>query len=96
MRLEWDHRKAESNVKKHGISFERAALVFTDKNALSVYDDHSESEERWITLGLTPAGDFLVVVHTYRKAGKVESVRIISARKASRNEIKQYLESGRE
>ena len=97
MRLEWDHRKAESNVKKHGISFERAALVFADKNALSVYDDdHSESEERWITLGLTPAGDFLVVVHTYRKAGKVESVRIISARKASRNEIRQYLESEKE
>jgi uncharacterized DUF497 family protein len=62
--FEWDPSKAASNLKKHKISFERAASVFKDKNALSIFDEaHSREEERWITLGLDEVTKMLVVVH---------------------------------
>jgi uncharacterized DUF497 family protein len=88
MRFEWDPVKNASNIKKHGISFDEAIYVFTDKNALSILDeDNIIEEDRWITLGTIPEGKTLVVVHTERSN---DCIRIISARKATKNEIKQY------
>lgn len=67
MLFEWDPEKNKRNIKKHGISFEQALLVFTDKRALSIYDDeHSDTEERWITIGCIPVEKVLVVIHTDR------------------------------
>ena len=90
--FEWDPRKATTNARKHRISFERAATVFRDSEALSLYDrTHSESEDRWITLGLDSQGQLLVVYHTWRESGEgAASCRIISARKATKAEAWQY------
>lgn len=56
--FEWDHKKAKQNIKKHKISFERAATVFLDSNAISLYDkEHEEMEERWITIGMDKTGN---------------------------------------
>jgi uncharacterized DUF497 family protein len=90
--FEWDTAKARQNTKKHGITFERAATVFLDANALSLFDEqHSEDEERWITLGLDRTGTLVVICHTYREETDTTArVRIISARKATRRETKQY------
>jgi uncharacterized protein len=81
-----------AKYEKHGISFERAATVFLDSVALSMYDEeHSREEDRWITLGLDRTGTLLVVCHTYREEKEdISSIRIISARKANGNEQKQY------
>ncbi len=89
--FEWDPKKAASNRRKHGIGFEQATLVFSDSLALSIYDEeHSETEERWITLGKT-VSDVLVVVHTYREIHDNETlIRIISARTATNHEQQQY------
>ena len=89
---DWDSSKGRQNAKKHRVAFERAATVFLDPNALSVFDEqHSETEERWITLGLDHTGMLLVVSHTYREETKMSAkVRLISARKATKNERKQY------
>ncbi len=89
--LEWDPVKARQNVKKHGVSFERAATVFLDPEALSELDnEHSREEARWITLGLDRTGVLLVVCHTYRETEASAQIRIIMARKATRNEAKHY------
>jgi uncharacterized DUF497 family protein len=91
--FEWDPPKAVANFRKHGISFERAAAVFRDPEALSLYDlTHSEAgEDRWITLGLDARGQLLVVSHTWREAGEgAARCRIISARKATKIEARQY------
>ncbi len=89
MDFEWDRNKNESNKKKHGISFEEAASVFYDEMALVVDDpDHSEDEERFIILGLSKLANLLVVCHCYR--GKDDKIRIISARRATKNESKYY------
>ena len=94
MRFEWDPVKNISNIKKHGISFEEAMFVFTDKNALSIYEnDNTFKEDRWITLGIVPNGNTLVVIHTERLKNNSNVIRIISARKATKNENKQYYES---
>jgi uncharacterized protein len=91
--------KSLRNARKHGVSFERAATVFLDPRAMSIFDDeHSEAEERWITLGLDRAGMLLVVCHTFREesgAGGEASakVRLISARRADRRESAQYREN---
>ena len=89
--FEWNPKKATANQRKHGVGFEQAALVFSDPLALSIYDDeHSDTEERWITLGKTQDGT-LVVVHTYREINDNETlIRIISARKATKQEQQQY------
>jgi hypothetical protein len=90
--FEWDPPKAAANLRKHGFSFERAATVFHDPEALSAYDRaHSEAgEDRWITLGMDAQGQ-LVVAHTWREAGEgVARCRIISARKATMTEARQY------
>lgn len=86
--FEWDEKKHSSNKKKHGISFEEGQTVFVDENALLIHDpDHSDEEERFIILGLSAR---LRVCHSYRK--NQTSIRIISARKATRPEQKQYWE----
>lgn len=89
---EWDPVKARQNLKKHHVAFERAATIFLDPDALSEYDaEESEGEDRWITLGLDRTGILLVVCHTYRKEGEASArIRLISARKPTKNEIKQY------
>lgn len=90
--FEWDPAKARQNVKKHRVSFERAATVFLDPQSLSELDEeHSSEEDRWVTLGLDRTGVLLVVCHTYREETETNAhIRIISARKATKNETKQY------
>ena len=90
--FEWDPRKARQNLKQHRVEFERAATIFIDPHALSESDEeHSENEERWITLGLDRTGVLLVVCHTFRdEAESSARIRIISARRATRSESKLY------
>lgn len=89
IKFEWDNNKNESNKKKHKISFEEAKSVFYDDEALLIVDpEHSEDEERFIILGLSNQANLLVVCHCYRVSETV--IRIISARKATRTESKQY------
>ena len=84
-----DKRKSKANQKKHGISFEEAQTVFFDENALEFFDpDHSESEDRFLLLGLSSSLRILVVSHCYRKSESL--IRIISARKATKKEQKVY------
>ncbi len=92
--FEWDPVKAKQNSLQHKVSFERATAVFRDVNQLSIFDeDHSDNEDRWLTLGLDRNGVLLVVVHTFRETNNLDvSIRIISARKATRREIEQYEE----
>ncbi len=88
----WDAEKAAANRAKHGVAFELAATVFRDALALSLYDDdHSEEEERWITLGIAETGELLLVVHTFEELSPQEAlIRIISAREPSRQERLDY------
>jgi hypothetical protein len=90
--FEWDPRKDRQNLKRHGVSFERAATIFPDRSALSQVDEaHSEAEERWITLGLDRTGVLLVVCHTFRDETESSArVRLISARKATKREEAEY------
>ena len=95
--FEWDPAKAKRNSSQHQVSFERATTVFSDANQLTIFDeDHSDDEERWLTLGLDRNGVLLIVVHTFKQMNDSDvSIRIISARKATRREIKQYEEFNR-
>lgn len=87
----WDPRKEQSNRRKHGIGFAEAQTVFYDDLALVLADDaHSGHEERFVLLGMSVLLHLLVVCHCYRDAGGI--IRIISARKATRSERKQYEE----
>lgn len=90
--FEWDPVKARENLRKHKISFERATEIFLDPLALSVYDErHSRAEDRWVTLGNDRHNVLLVVVHTFLEIdGGNCNIRIISARRATRREGKQY------
>ena len=92
--FEWDPNKAKSNILKHKISFENATSVFKDKNMISIFDEkHSLNEDRWITIGLDKETRTLVVIHTFMSLDNDNyNIRIISARKASKNEIKIYKE----
>ena len=66
--FEWDAAKARQNARKHRVTFERGATIFSDQNALSLFDEeHSQDEDRWVTLGLDRTGTLLVVCHTYRE-----------------------------
>jgi uncharacterized protein len=88
IRFEWDPRKAASNEKKHGVSFEEAESVFFDEQALFLEDPQpADEEERFVLLGLSAALRVLVVVHALREK---DVIRIISARKATRPERQQY------
>ena len=89
IRFEWDENKNTINRQKHKISFEEAKTVFYDENALLIDDpDHSETEDRFILLGLSREAKLLVVCHCYRQSDTV--IRIISARKATQTETKYY------
>lgn len=94
IRFEWDEAKNLSNQRKHGVSFERASMVFLDPLFVSLKDRVEEGEQRWRTLGETGGSMLLIVAHTVREVdghgGMVEVVRIISARHASRKERQLY------
>jgi uncharacterized DUF497 family protein len=90
MRFEWDEKKNRTNRQKHGVSFETAQLVFDDPLHLSRPEHEENGEERWQTIGVVEGVLVLVVAHTYRDEGHDEVVRIISARKASKYERRQY------
>jgi uncharacterized DUF497 family protein len=93
--FEWDPKKAKSNISKHKISFEDAISIFKDENAISIYDEeHSFNEDRWITIGMDFKTRTLVVIHTFVTVENENwNIRIISARKATKNEQKTYEES---
>ncbi len=89
--FDWDAQKAATNVRKHGVSFEEAATVFADPEALDGPDlKHSEQEERFLRLGRSLTGRVLIVAYTMRGSGDDEKIRIISARRASRKERATY------
>jgi uncharacterized protein len=89
MKFEWDPAKAAANLRKHKVSFEEAQTVFFDDFAVQFFDeDHSDAEERFIMLGMSSGARLLVVCHCER--GHHEVIRIISARKATRNEAAFY------
>ena len=91
MKFVWDIEKEKNNIHKHKVTFSEAGYIFADKYSLTMFDnEHSDEEDRWLTLGLAPSGKILVVAHTYRKVDDTELVRIISARKATKSESKQY------
>ena len=89
LRFDWDGRKAASNRRKHGVSFEEARTTFFDESALLISDpEHGEDEDRFILLGLSCTLRLLIVCHCYR--GEDGVIRIISARKADGLERAQY------
>jgi hypothetical protein len=89
MKIEWDPKKASLNLRKHKVSFEEAATAMSDPMAATGADpDHSITEDRYITLGVSERGRLLVVAHTEED----ETIRIISARLASKGERKIYEE----
>lgn len=89
MEFEWNPNKAELNVEKHSVSFQEAATVFNDSLSVTFPDpDHSIGENRYVIIGVSRFGQLLVVAHTDRG----EKVRIISARKATRQERRFYEE----
>ena len=90
IQFDWHQKKAAENVKKHGVTFEEARTVFFDERAKLIDDpDHSEDEDRFVLLGVSNTLKVILVCHCYRQEGNV--IRIISARKASRHETKQYV-----
>lgn len=89
MRFAWDEAKATENHRKHGVSFDEGSTVFANENARLKQDpDHSQEEDRFILLGFSVKLRLLIVCHAYRENDEV--IRIISARKATPNERKQY------
>ena len=85
--FEWDDEKAKSNLEKHGVSFEEGATIFNDPKIATISDpDHSEDEERFISIGISAIRRLLAVIHAYRK----ERIRLISVRKATKSEKKNY------
>ena len=91
MHFEWDERKNQLNIRKHGISFEEARNVFDDPLHISTLDERfSYFEERWITIGLTAAMRLVVAANLYFNEDGEEVIRIISAREATLHERKQY------
>lgn len=90
LQFDWDPKKAKANQKSHGVTFEEAQTTFYDEWAI-LYDDpdHSQDEDRFLLLGLSVGARTLIVSHCYREHDAV--IRIISARKADREEQKEYL-----
>jgi uncharacterized protein len=89
IKFAWDPRKAQSNLAKHGVSFEEAQSVFLDDDARLIDDpDHSAQEERFLLLGFSFAVRCLIVSHCYRESDSV--IRLISARRATPQEEKMY------
>lgn len=89
IQFEWDENKNQKNQHKHGISFQEAKTVFYDEEALVIDDpEHSETEDRFIILGLSNKANLLIVCHCYRASDTV--IRLISARKATKKESEYY------
>jgi uncharacterized protein len=87
VRFEWDPKKAERNLRTHGVTFDDASTVFTDRLAGTIEDPlHSHDERRCVTIGLAASGRLVVVVHTDRG----EAIRLITARQATRAERRKY------
>ncbi|MCL2529345.1 MAG: BrnT family toxin [Coriobacteriia bacterium] len=85
----WDEQKSLANITKHQVTFEEAKTVFSDANARVIADpDYSDDEDRFIILGISNKLRLLVVCHCYRESDEV--IRIISARKATKNEVRSY------
>ena len=85
--FEWDFKKAITNLQKHRVNFGEAATVFSDELSITIYDpDHSDQEDRFITIGTSDTRRFLMVSHTDRG----DRTRIISARELTRKERKEY------
>lgn len=93
--FEWDEAKAVANVRRHGVSFDIARTIFNDPFLLTVADlEHSEAEDRWFSIGHAANGSLLSVAYLWSEVeATLTKVRIISARKATRTEIRQYEES---
>ncbi len=90
MKFEWDENKNRINYAKHGVSFEVASKVFNDPLAAYIFDRTVDGEERWHAVGKIDNLPLIVVVHTYRNENNEEIIRIISARKATQHERRQY------
>jgi len=89
IRFEWDRAKASANLKKHKVSFEEAQTVFFDDFAVQFFDEeHASEEDRFLMLGMSSEANLLLVCHCERAGGDV--IRIISARRATKNESKYY------
>ena len=88
--FEWDSKRAASNARKHGVSFETATLVFRDANFLAAIQFDAEGEQRWQTIGLVNGILMLVVIHTTFDTDQVDTIRIISARRATPQERARY------
>lgn len=90
LRFTWDPAKAEENQRKHGLAFDEARTVFCDEGALLIDDpDHSDDEERFVIIGFSSRARIVTVCHCYRESDEV--IRLISARKATRNESGHYI-----
>jgi len=89
IKFEWNLLKAEKNIRKHGVSFDEARSVFFDEFAMQFFDqEHSDTEERFLLLGMSDKTNLLLICHCERDNGSV--IRIISARQATKNESKHY------
>jgi len=87
--FEWDERKSRTNMRKHGVSFEEARSVFFDQKAVEFFDDtYDDAEERFLLLGVSSKLRILMVCHCLREGGN--TIRIISARKATKSERREY------
>jgi uncharacterized DUF497 family protein len=92
--FEWDDQKNESNIRKHGIPFTTAVLIFEDPNCFSFPERVEAGETRWHAIGaIQNSLLFLTVVHTYVEQGSQPIVRVISARRATTHERKLYAEA---
>ena len=90
MRFSWDERKNRANRRKHGVSFETAALVFADPSVIFEQDREADGEARWQAIGRLQEQIVLLVAHTYEEDQGEEAIRIISARRATAGERKAY------
>jgi len=93
--FEWDPVKASDNLKKHRVGFDRAAEIILDPLTVSIPDEeHSEDEERWVSIGKDRRRSVLILIHTFLEISAEECrIRIISARKANKRETRQYEET---
>jgi uncharacterized DUF497 family protein len=91
--FEWDPVKAQTNFNQHAVDFERAATVFLDPLAITIPDEeHSETEARWITLGKDATDRYVLVVHTFELTNDRARIRLISARRPTKVEVRDYEE----
>lgn len=92
--FEWDEAKAASNMRKHKVAFELACTIFKDPLILSVADvEHSETDERWFAVGMASNGSVLSMVYFWESTPAITKIRIISARRATSREKRQYQEN---